>query len=149
MKILIACEFSGIVSTAFRAAGFNAISCDLLPSEQPGPHITGDVTPLLKQPWDLIIAHPPCTRLCNSGVRWLHERNLWEEMKQSAHFFKSCLEANSPLIAVENPIMHKYAIAIIGRKPNFSIQPWQFGHPETKRTCFHTKGLPPLIPTKL
>ena len=87
MRILVACEFSGRVRDALISAGHNAISCDLLPTESPGPHIQKDVREVLKERWDMIIAHPPCTRLCNSGVRWLHERNLWEEMKQAADFF--------------------------------------------------------------
>ena len=116
------------------------------PSDAPGPHITGDVTPYLQEPWDLVIAHPPCTRLCNSGVRWLHERDLWTEMRTAAEFFKACLDANAARVAVENPVMHRYARDIVGRGPDFTIQPWQFGHPEVKRTCFHTRGLPPLKP---
>lgn len=146
-KVLVACEFSGIVRDAFIEQGHDAISCDLLPSEKPGPHIQGDVRPLLKKPWDLVIAHPPCTRLCNSGVRWLHERNLWAELDEAAEFFLDCLQANSPHVAVENPIMHKYAKKLIGNDFSFSIQPWQFGDNYKKRTCFWTKNLPNLKPT--
>ena len=149
MKILIACEFSGVVRDAFIAKGHDAISCDLLPTEAPGPHIVGDVRRYLREPWDMVIAHPPCTRLCNSGVRWLHERNLWREMRDGAAFFKYCLSANSPRVAVENPVMHKYAREIVGRGPDFMVQPWMFGHGETKRTCFWTKNLPPLEPTNI
>ena len=148
-RILIACEFSGIVRDAFIAQGYNAMSADLLDSEQPGPHWQGDVSSLLQEPWDLVIAHPPCTRLCNSGVRWLHERNLWNDLEKGAAFFLACLNANAPLVAVENPIMHKYAIQRIGRKQNFCIQPYEFGEPYTKRTCFWTKGLPVLKPTNI
>ncbi len=149
MKILIACEFSGMVRDSFIRAGHDAISCDILPTERAGPHILGDVVAELQKPWDLVIAHPPCTRLCNSGVRWLHERNLWEELKSGAEFFLKCLNANAPRIAVENPVMHKYAIEIIGRKQNFCVQPWEHGEPYTKRTCFWTKGLPDITPTKI
>ena len=148
MNVLIACEFSGIVRDAFIARGHDAVSCDLLPTERPGPHIQGDVLDIIDDPsWDLMIAHPPCTRLANSGVRWLAERNLWDEMREGALFFKRFLDADIPRIAVENPIMHKYAIEVIGRKHDCTVQPWQFGHRRTKRTCFWLKGLPPLKST--
>ena len=147
--ILIACEFSGIVRNAFIKAGFDAISCDLLDTEKPGPHIKGNVTKHLRSPWQMVIAHPPCTRLANSGVRWLHERNLWRELDVAADFFQQCLNANAQYIAVENPVMHKYAVKRIGRKQDFCIQPWQFGEPYTKRTCFWTQNLPALTPTKI
>ena len=149
MKVLVACEFSGVVRDAFLARGHRAISCDLLPSERPGPHFTGDVLPLLRQPWDLVIAHPPCTRLCLSGVRWLHERQLWRELDDAACFFLHCLNANSLNVAVENPKMHRYAKRLIGVEPTFSIQPWQFGHEETKGSSFWTRGLPALNPTRV
>ena len=145
-RVLIACEYSGIVRDAFIAEGHDAISCDLLPTERPGPHIQGDVKAVLQKPWGLVIAHPPCTYLCNSGVRWLWERpERWDDLWEGVAFFLDCLQAKSPLIAVENPVPHRYAVAGIGRKADFSVQPWQFGDPETKRTCFWTKGLPPLI----
>lgn len=147
MKALVACEYSGRVRDALIARGVDAMSCDMLPTETPGPHYQGDVLPLLREPWDLVIAHPPCTRLCNSGVRWLSERNLWEDMRAGAEFFLACLNANSPRVAVENPVMHKYAREIVGRGPDFSVQPWQFGDAAKKRTCFWTRGLPPLKPT--
>jgi hypothetical protein len=147
MRVLVACEYSGRVRDAFIAHGHNAISCDLLPTDAPGPHHEGDVLPLLREPWDLVIAHPPCTRLCNSGVRWLHERNLWEDMEQAAGFFVACLNANAKMVAVENPVMHRYARTIIGEAPSFTVQPWQFGDPAKKRTCFWTRNLPPLKPT--
>lgn len=148
MKVLVACEFSGAVRRAFRERGHDAWSCDLLPAEDASPyHIQGDALPLLREPWDLVIAHPPCTRLCNSGVRWLHERNLWEDLRDGAGFFLECLNANAPRVAVENPVMHKYARAIIGRGPDFTVQPWQFGDDYKKRTCFWTRGLPALVPT--
>jgi len=147
MRILVACEFSGIVRDAFIARGHDAVSCDLLPTERDGPHIQGDVRQALKEPWDLVIAHPPCTRLCNSGVRWLHERDLWQDMREAAQFFLDCLDANAPRVAVENPVMHSHAREIIGRGPDFTCQPWQFGDAAKKRTCFWTKGLKPLKPT--
>lgn len=146
-KVLVACEYSGRVRDAFIACGHDAISCDMLPSETPGQHYRGDVRPLLRERWELVIAHPPCTRLCNSGVRWLHERDLWEDMDDAALFFMDFLDANSPRVAVENPVMHKYAREIVGRGPDFTVQPWQFGDPAKKRTCFWTRGLPPLVPT--
>lgn len=147
MRVLIACEYSGRVRDAFSAEGHDAVSCDLLPTESPGPHIQGDVRSILGEDWDLVIAHPPCTRLCNSGVRWLHERDLWGDMREAAKFFLECLNAPAPRVAVENPVMHKYAREIVGRGPDFTVQPWQFGDNEKKRTCFWTKGLPPLRPT--
>ena len=146
-RALVACEFSGIVRDALIVNGIDAVSCDLLPTERPGPHFQGDVLTLLSQPWDLVIAHPPCTRLCNSGVRWLHERDLWQEMRDGAEFFLACLNANARYVAVENPVMHKYAREIVTRGADFTVQPWQFGDPYKKRTCFWTKGLPPLRPT--
>ena len=147
MKILIACEFSGIVRDAFIARGHDAVSCDLMPTERPGPHIEGDVLTILDdRSWDMMIAHPPCTRLCNSGVRWLHERNLWADMRVGAVFFRRFLETGIPRVAVENPVMHSYAKKIIGRGPDFTCQPWEFGDPYKKRTCFWTQGLVPLQP---
>ena len=147
MTWLIACEFSGRVRDAFLSNGIDAVSCDLLETEAPGPHIVGDVSPLLRKRWAGVIAHPPCTRLCNSGVRWLAERGLWQDMREGAAFFLECLNANAPKVAVENPVMHGHARAIIGRGPDFTVQPWQFGDNARKRTCFWTRGLPPLTPT--
>ena len=148
MRVLVACEFSGIVRDAFIARGHDAWSCDLLPSERPGPrHIEGDVADHLVEDWDLMVAHPPCTRLANSGVRWLAERGLWPELAQGAAFFRALLEADIPRVAVENPIPHKYALEIIGRRYDQIVQPWMFGHGETKATCLWLKGLAPLRPT--
>jgi hypothetical protein len=149
MTVLVACEFSGTVRDAFIANKIDAVSADLLPTESAGPHIQGDVTSLLKKKWRMVIAHPPCTRLANSGVRWLHERNLWKELEQAARFFRACLDANAPLVAVENPVMHKHAVELIGRKHSFTIQPWQFGEPFTNRTCVWCANLPPLRPVKI
>jgi hypothetical protein len=147
MTVLIAGETSGRVRDAFLARGIDAVSCDLLPTDAPGPHIQGDMRDLLHRPWDMVIAHPPCTRLCNSGVRWLAERDLWADMREGAELFLACLNANAPLVAVENPVMHKYAREIVGRGPDFTCQPWQHGDNAKKRTCFWTRGLPALIPT--
>ena len=147
MRVLIACEFSGIVRDAFIARGHDAVSCDLLPTERPGPHVEGDVRPMLRERWDLVIAHPPCTYLANSGVRWLYSKpERWRLLGAAAGFFSQCLNANADRVAVENPVMHKWAGM---RKPDFTVQPWQFGHGETKRTCFWTKRLPPLLPTNI
>jgi len=149
LDVLIGCEYSGEVRDAFIRHGHNAMSCDLLPTELPGPHYQGDVLDLLGDGWDLFIAHPECTRLANSGVRWLHERNLWAEMEVAAKFFKTLLDSDIPKKALENPIPHKYAVDIIGRKYDQIIQPWQFGHGETKATCLWLENLPMLQPTNI
>ena len=147
MKVLIACEYSGIVRDAFILRGHDAISCDFLPSERPGPHVQGDVRPLLRRPWDLVVAFPPCTYLCNSGVRWLYERpGRWEQMRVAALFFSECLNANADRVACENPVMHRYGSEIIGRGPDFTVQPWHFGDAFTKRTAFWCRNLSPLVP---
>jgi nitrogen fixation protein len=149
MKILIACEYSGTVRDAFIAKGHDAISCDILPTDKPGPHYQGNVFDILDNGWDLMIAHPPCTYLTNSGVTWLHkDPSRWEKLKDGAAFFKSLLNANIPKIAVENPIMHKYAKELIGGVNQAQVvQPYMFGHLEQKATCLWLKNLPPLIPT--
>jgi len=149
MRILVACEFSGKVREAFRKLGHDAWSCDLLPSDDNSPyHIQGDVLDHLNEGWDLMIAHPPCTYLTNAGVVWLERQAGRKElMKQGAEFFKKLLDAPIPRIAVENPIMHKYAVEIIGRRQDQAVQPWMFGHMERKATCLWLKGLPKLIPT--
>jgi hypothetical protein len=146
MKVLIACEFSGVVRDAFAARGHDAWSCDLLPTEREGQHIQGNVLEHLGGGWELMIAHPPCTRLCNSGVRWLAERNLWSELKEACLFFKALLTAPIPRIALENPLPHKYAKELIGGYQQI-IHPWLFGDPETKTTCLWLKNLPPLMAT--
>ena len=149
MKVLVSCEYSGKVREAFRAQGHDAWSCDLLPSDDNSKfHIQGDVVPLLNQGWDLLIAHPPCTYLCNSGVSWLHRtEGRWEKMVEGAEFFNLFWQADIPKICVENPIMHKYAKEIIGSNQTQLIQPYQFGHPESKATCLWLKGLDPLVET--
>ena len=145
MKVGVMCEVSGIMRDAFAAKGHDAYSCDLLPSERNGKHIQDDARRHLRG-WDLLIAHPPCTRLCNSGVRWLAERNLWREMEEACAFFLEILNAPVPKICVENPIPHCYARERIGRYQQ-RIQPYEFGHPESKATCLWLKNLPPLFIT--
>lgn len=148
MRVLVACEYSGTVRDAFIALGHDAMSCDLLPTDAPGPHYEGDVFDIIGNGWDLMVAHPPCTYLCNSGVRWLStDIKRWPNMIDGAVFFRSLLEADIPQIAVENPIMHKHAAKIIGRRQNQVVQPWMFGHPEQKATGLWLKGLPPLVAT--
>lgn len=150
MKVLIACEFSGVVREAFREYGHEAVSCDLEPSEMEGPHVQGDVMEILRDGWDLMVAHPPCTYLCNSGVRWLHERpQRWEYLDRAARFFRALLDAPIPRICVENPIPHKYAIERIGRSYDQIVQPWWFGDPIKKATCLWLDGLPELEPTNI
>jgi hypothetical protein len=159
MRVLVACEFSGIVRDAFIERGHDAMSCDLLPSERPGPHIIGDVRNVLewhRGEFDLLIAHPPCTYLANSGVRWLYggkgsvrDEDRWAKMEDGARFFRDLLDAPIPRVAVENPIMHRYGREIIGRGPDQIVQPWQFGHPEVKATGFWLRGLPLLVPTNI
>lgn len=147
LRVLVACEESGVVRDAFNLRGHDAWSCDLL--DRPGKHITGNVREYLLGGWDLMIAHPPCTRLCNSGVCWLSKRNLWLEMEHAAQFFSDLLDAPIPRKALENPIPHKYALAIIGRKYDQIIQPYQFGHPERKATCLWLENLPLLRATNV
>jgi hypothetical protein len=152
MRVLVACEYSGRVRNAFRALGHDGRSCDLLEAEDAPTawHWQDSLEHVIArdQNWDLLIAHPPCTYLCNSGVRWLHERpDRWQLMREGAEFFRWILGLPIPRIAVENPVMHKYAREIVGSGHDFSVQPWQFGDPAKKRTCFWTRGLPPLTPT--
>jgi len=149
MKVLVACEYSGTVRDAFIRLGHDAMSCDLLPTDAPGPHYKGDVRDILNNGWDLMIAHPPCTYMTNSGVTWLHrDPARWEKLDQAAAFFSTLLNAPIPRIAIENPIMHKYAKERIGGiKQTQVIQPWMFGHTKQKATCLWLKGLPALTPT--
>lgn len=150
MDVLIACEYSATVRDAFRARGHDARSVDILPTEgDPRWHYQDDALQVARsRRWDLVIAHPPCTRLTKAGVRWLHERDLWAEMREAAEFFRAFLELDVPKVAVENPVMHRYATEIIGRKQDQVVQPWMFGHLESKGTGFWLKGLPPLVPTE-
>lgn len=149
MRMLVACEYSGTIRDEFTKYGWDAWSCDLLPTETKGKHLQGDVRRFLRQHWDLLIAHPPCTRLCNSGVRWLEERQLWGELQEACQFFKSLLNAPIKHVAVENPIPHKYAMDRIQTPYSQIIQPFEYGHRERKATCLWLKNLPPLVPTKI
>lgn len=160
MKVLVACEYSGIVRDAFLERGHDAWSCDLLPTERnSNRHIMGDVRDVLNDGWDLLmVAHPPCTRLCNSGVRWLMnpppgktKEQMWRELEEGTALFSDLWNAPIERICVENPVMHKHAKALIKNYQEFSqsVQPWQFGHGEVKRTCFWLKNLPPLVPTDI
>lgn len=144
MKVLIACEFSGIVRDAFIKHGHDAWSCDLLPTESPGPHIQADVRENLSLNWDLMIAHPPCTHLAVSGARWFRDKK--EEQRQALAFVQLLLDAPIPHICLENPVS---IISTHIRKPDQIIQPWMFGHGETKATCLWLKGLPLLQPTDI
>jgi hypothetical protein len=144
MNVLVACEFSGVVREAFREKGHNAWSCDLLPSEDGGPHIQGDVLGVVGLGWDLMIAHPPCTHLAVSGARWFAEKR--EEQIEALDFVRALLSAPIPRIALENPVS---IISSRIRKPDQIIQPWQFGHGEVKATCLWLKGLPRLIPSEI
>jgi len=148
LKVLVACEYSGRVRDAFTRCGHFAMSCDLLPSESPGLHWQGDVCDVLNMGWDLMVAHPPCTYLTNSGVTWLHkDSERWEKLYEGAKFFKMLLDAPIPMKCLENPIPHKYALEKIGKKYTQIIQPWMFGHTEQKATCLWLVGLPNLVPT--
>jgi len=150
VKVLVACEYSGTVRDAFIRGGHEAWSCDLLPTDAPGPHIQGDVVPMLAQGWDLMIAHPPCTYMTNSGVTWLHKQpERWAKLEDAARFFRALWDAPISRIAIENPIMHKYAKQQIGGLNQAQVvQPWMFGHMEQKATCLWLKNLPPLRQTK-
>ena len=148
MRVLVACEHSGTVRDAFIARGHDAMSCDLLPTDAPGPHYQGDVMDILDDGFDLLIAHPPCTYLTNSGVRWLHsDPERWQHMIEGAVFFRTLLECDIPMRAIENPIMHRYAASIVGRRQDQVVQPWMFGHMEQKATGLWLHNLPPLQPT--
>lgn len=150
MRVAVICEFSGIVRDAFIRQGHEAVSCDLLPTEAPGPHIVGDAREHDWSGYDLAICHPPCTYLCNSGVHLLHrEPDRWMKMEEAARFFQWCLELPCEMVCVENPIMHKHAMKIVGKYPSQIIQPWQYGHGESKATCLWLKNLPALEPTQI
>jgi site-specific DNA-cytosine methylase len=145
MKILVACEFSQIVTNAFRLQGHDAFSCDLLPTEgNPDWHIQAPVETLFDDEWDLIITHPPCQHLAVSGARWFKDKR--EEQALAIGFFMSFTMLDCPRIAIENPIG---IMSTIYRKPDQIIQPWQFGHGETKATCLWLKNLPLLKPTNI
>jgi hypothetical protein len=144
MRVLVACEYSGTVRDAFRERGHDAMSCDLLPTDAPGPHYQGDVCDVLDDGWDLMIAHPPCTHLAVSGARWFHLK--LQEQADALDFVRLLMGSPIPRIAVENPVS---IISSRIRKPDQIIQPWQFGHGETKATCLWLKGLPALKPTNV
>ena len=148
MKILIACEYSGIVRDAFIAKGHDAMSCDLLPTESEGPHYQGDVFDIINDGWDLMIAHPPCTYLCRQSNRWIEDRQLLDEFKKACELFLAIKNSGCKKICIENPIPHKRAKEIIGQYTQI-IQPYQFGHDYSKKTCLWLKGLLKLIPTKI
>lgn len=144
MRVLVACEYSGIVRDAFIARGHDAMSCDILPTEKDGPHYQGDVRDILGGGWDMMICHPPCTHLAVSGARWFAEKK--QQQEDALAFVRLLLSAPIPRIALENPVS---IISSHIRKPDQTIQPWQFGHGETKKTCLWLKNLPLLKPTNI
>lgn len=147
MNVLVACEYSGRVRDAFRAHGHTAYSCDLDAGEGLF-HIRGDVLQILDLDWDLLIAHPPCTYLANSGAQYLRDNlDRWKRMVEGVEFFKKFLTAKIPRICVENPVPHRYAMQLIGERYTQIIQPYEYGGLDTKKTCLWLKNLPPLIPT--
>jgi len=146
MKILIACEYSGVVREAFAARGWDAWSCDLLPTETPGKHFQCPVEEVILDDWDMMIAHPPCTHLAVSGARWFPAKRASGEQQAALDFVRMLLNAPIPKICLENPIS---IISSQIRKPSQIIQPWQFGHGEVKATCLWLRGLPKLVPTNI
>ena len=146
MKVLVACEFSGIVRDAFIAKGHDAISCDLLPTERPGPHYQGDVFDIIDRGFDLMIAHPPCTHIAVSGARHFAQKRADGRQQEGIDFFMALATANIPKIAIENPVC---IMSTFYRKPDQIIQPWQHGHGETKATCLWLKNLPLLQPSHI
>lgn len=146
MKVLIACEFSGTVREAFKAKGWDAWSCDLLPSDIPGQHIQGDIMDVQTYSWDLMIAHPPCTDLAVSGARHFPAKIADGRQQRALNFVQKLMDSDIPRICIENPIS---IISSKIRKPDQIIQPWQFGHGETKATCLWLKNLPKLEPTNI
>lgn len=143
MKVLIGCEYSGIVRDAFIAKGHEAMSCDLLPTESPGPHYQGDIFDVIDYPWDLAIFHPPCTDLAVSGAAWFKAKQMNGSQQASVSFFMRLVRRSEhiPKVAIENPVC---IMSTLWRKPDQVIQPWMFGHPESKATCLWLKGLPVL-----
>lgn len=154
LRVLVACEYSGRVRDAFLAMGHDAMSCDLLPTDVPGPHHQGDVLEILDDGWDMMIAHPTCTRLTNSGVRWLHVPpkgrtldEMWQELDEAAAFYRALRDAPIPMRAIENPVMHRYARERVNPGRRQVVQPWWFGDKAFKATGLELIGLPDLIPT--
>ena len=150
MTVLVACEYSGTVRDAFLSRGHDAISCDLLPTERPGPHIQGDVLEILhSRRWSLVIGHPPCRYLARVGAHYLKSRPCrFARLIEAARFFRQIMAAPADHVVCENPIPSRHAVALIG-KPSFYIQPWEFGHIESKKTLFWSRGVPPLMPTAI
>lgn len=148
MRVLVACEYSGVVRDAFIALGHDAISCDLLPTEAPGPHYQGDLFDVIDYPFDLMVAHPPCTHLSVSGSRHFSAKRFDGRQQAAASFFMRIVRQSShiPMTAIENPVC---IMSSLYRKPDQIIHPWQFGHGETKSTCLWLKGLPQLVPTNV
>jgi site-specific DNA-cytosine methylase len=148
MKVLVACEYSGVVRDAFLGGGHEVMSCDLLPTDVPGPHHQGDLFDVIDYPWDLVIAHPPCTHLSVSGSRHFAEKKMDGRQQSAVSFFMRLVRqsAHIPMVAIENPVC---IMSSLYRKPDQIIQPWQFGHGETKATCLWLKGLPILQPTNI
>lgn len=146
MRVLIACEYSGVVRDAFLALGHEAMSCDLLPTEAPGPHYCGDVRDVLDYPWDLMVAHPPCTHLSVSGARHFDAKRADGRQQVAASFFLMLAKADIPRIAIENPVC---IMSSLWRKPDQIVQPWWFGHGETKATALWLKNLPRLRATQI
>lgn len=148
MRVLVACESSGVVRDAFIKNGHDAMSCDLLPTEQPGPHYQGDLFDVIDYPWDLAIFHPPCTHLSVSGAAWFKEKRMDGRQQAGVSFFMKIVRMSSHIkkTCIENPVC---IMSNLYRKPDQIIQPWQFGHGETKATCFWLRGLNPLNPTEI
>ena len=146
MRVLVACEYSGRVRDAFIRGGHEAMSCDLLPTDSHGPHYHGSVMDVLNDGWDLMIAHPPCTHLAVSGARHFAEKRADGRQQEAIDFFLALARAPIPRIAIENPVC---IMSSVWRKPDQTIQPWQYGHGETKATCLWLKNLPHLVPTNI
>jgi hypothetical protein len=146
MRVLVACEYSGRVRDAFIKRGHDAMSCDFLPTETPGPHYEGDVRDVIGDGWDLMVCHPPCTHLAVSGARHFAAKKASGVQDEALVFVRFLLDAPVTRIALENPVS---IISSRIRKPNQIIQPWQFGHGETKATCLWLKNLPKLVPTNI
>jgi site-specific DNA-cytosine methylase len=146
MKVLVACEYSGVVRDAFIAKGHDAMSCDLLPTESEGPHYQGDVRDVINYPWDLMIAHPPCTHLSVSGARHFKAKRMDGRQQSAVSFFMMLAKTDIPQIAIENPVC---IMSSMWRKPEQIIQPWEYGHGETKATCLWLKNLPLLQPINI
>lgn len=142
MKVLVACEYSGTVRDAFIARGHDAMSCDLLPTDSPGPHYQGDIFDIIDKDWDLMIGFPPCTHLCSSGARWWKDKK--QEQKDAIEFVLALYNCNIPKIAIENPVG---ILSTVWRKPDCIVQPYEHGHGETKKTCLWLKNLPILTPS--